>query len=108
MATKLNPQQIQTQAQRHDDTKDDIDRQLNELKGEVDSLLQASESAATRALSTTTDNWIESVRKSVLAHMGTMAEAIRNESQGQDFADQESMDEILKLPMETGNFLGVS
>jgi hypothetical protein len=107
-STQLSPEQINTQATRHEETADAVDTQLNALKAVVEATLLASKSAATRALSTTCDNWVESVRKSVLAHLRTMAENIRREATNQEATDQESMKEILNLPMETGNFLGVS
>jgi hypothetical protein len=106
--TKLSPEQIQVQAGRHDTTRESIDQQLNILKSEIQNTLAASPSAATRALSTTTDNWVESVRKSVLSHLQTMAENIRNESNKQAATDETAMQTILNLPMETGNFLGVN
>ncbi|TVT62507.1 hypothetical protein ORV05_01500 [Amycolatopsis cynarae] len=107
-STQLSVEQINQQATRHEDTANNISQQLDQLKAQVDATLQASPSAATRALSTTCDNWIESVRKSVLAHLQTMAENIRREAHNQDGTDQTSMQTIMNLPMETGNFLGVS
>ncbi|GHF44806.1 uncharacterized protein YukE [Amycolatopsis bartoniae] len=106
-STQLSVEQINQQATKHDQTADNINQQLNQLKQQVDATLAASPSAATRALSTTCDNWIESVRKSVLAHLQTMAENIRREASNQDGTDQQSNQAILNLPMETGNFLGV-
>lgn len=105
--TKLNPDQIRTQATRHETTADNIVQQLERLRGEVSSTLALSESAATRALNTTTDRWIDSVKNSVLQHLRSMAENIRRESAGQEAMDEESMQTILNVPMETGNFLGV-
>lgn len=107
-STKLSPVTINQQADRHITTKEDIEQQLAQLKVDVDNVLQASTSAATRALSTTTDNWIESLKKSVLAHLEAMAQNIRNEAGNQQSTDETSMNQILNLPMETGNFLGVS
>jgi uncharacterized protein YukE len=107
-STQLSVDDINIQATRHEETAEKIDKELNALKAQVDATLERSTSAATRALSTTCDNWVESVRKSVLAHLRTMAENIRRESKNQESTDQDSMKEILNLPMETGNFLGVS
>jgi hypothetical protein len=108
MTTKLDPAEIHKQANLHDETRNRIDGTLSTLRSEVESLLQNSGSAATAALNTTTNNWIDTVKKSVLDHMTSMATAMRNEADGQDFADQESMDEILNLNMDTGSFLGVT
>lgn len=106
-STKLSPETINQQAAKHDTTRENINGQLDQLKVEIENTLNSSPSAATRALSTTTDNWVESVRKSVLAHLETMAQNIRNEANNQGATDSESMNKILNLPMETGNFLGV-
>jgi uncharacterized protein HemX len=105
-STQLNAQTINDQASRHEQTADNISQQLDVLKSHIETTLAASPSAATRALSTTTDNWVESVRKSVLAHMHAMAEIMRREANNQDSMDSESMQAILNVPMETGNFLG--
>lgn len=107
-STTLSPETINAQAAKHDDTRESINGQLDQLKTEIEQTLAASASAATRALSTTTDNWVESMRKSVLSHLETMAQNIRNEAKNQGAVDEESMTSILNLPMETGNFLGVS
>jgi uncharacterized protein YukE len=107
-STQLSPETINQQAAKHDSTRESIDQQLTQLKTEIENTLAASPSAATRALSTTTDNWVESVRKSVLQHLETMAQNIRNEANNQGATDSEAMQKILNLPMETGNFLGVN
>jgi hypothetical protein len=107
-STQLNPETINQQAARHEDTAQNISQQLDQLKQAVDDTLAQSTSAATRALSTTTDNWVESVRKSVLEHMNAMAQNIRREASDQEALDQESMQSVLNVPMETGNFLGAS
>lgn len=106
-STKLNPDTINQQADRHLETSADISRQLDQLEREVDSTLNASFSGATQALQSTTDRWINSVKTSVLRHMESMAELIRREATNQGSLDEESMQGILNLPMETGNFLGV-
>jgi hypothetical protein len=106
--TKLSPGEIHAQAARHDETRENISGQLDTLKTEIQNTLAASPSAATRALSTTTDNWVESVRKSVLSHLDTMAQNIRNEANNQGATDETAMQNIINLPMETGNFLGVN
>jgi len=106
-STQLNVETINAQATRHEDTAQNISQQLDQLKAQVDATLAASTSSATRALSTTCDNWVESVRKSVLAHLNTMAENIRREAANQDGTDQENTSAINNIPMETGNFLGV-
>ncbi|WP_410586375.1 hypothetical protein [Amycolatopsis sp. lyj-23] len=106
-STQLNAQTINQQAGKHEETADHISAQLDALKTHIESTLAASPSAATRALSTTTDRWVESVRKSVLDHMHAMAENMRREANNQDAMDSESMQAILNVPMETGNFLGV-
>lgn len=106
--TKLSPEQIHVQAGKHDTTKDNINGKLDGLKTMIHDTLGVSPSAATRALATTCDNWVESVRKSVLSHLETMAQNIRNEANKQGATDEEAMQTILNLPMETGNFLGVN
>ncbi|WP_370942287.1 hypothetical protein AB5J62_24560 [Amycolatopsis sp. cg5] len=105
-STTLSPQTINQQADRHDTFAQNISDQLTQLKNEVDQTLQMSTSAATRALSTTCDNWVESVRSSVLQHMTGMANNMRREASDQEAMDQESEKAILNVPMETGNFLG--
>jgi hypothetical protein len=107
-STQLNAQTINQQAGRHEETADNISQQLDQLKAQVEATLAASASSATRALSTTTDRWVESVRKSVLEHMHAMAENMRREANNQDAMDSDSMQAILNVPMETGNFLGAS
>jgi len=107
-STQLNPETINQQASRHEETAQNISGQLDTLKQQVDETLHHSRSAATQALSTTTDNWVESVRKSVLSHMNAMAQDIRREANDQQALDEESMKTVLNIPMETGNFLGVS
>ncbi|KFU75365.1 hypothetical protein SAMN04489729_7086 [Amycolatopsis lurida] len=106
-STQLNTQTINQQASRHEETAANISQQLDQLKAQVEATLAASSSSATRALSTTTDRWVESVRKSVLEHMHAMAENMRREANNQDAMDSDSMQAILNVPMETGNFLGV-
>jgi hypothetical protein len=106
-STKLNPQTINQQATRHEETSQNISQQLDTLKQAVEDTLAQSTSAATRALSTTTDHWVESVRKSVLDHLNAMATNIRREANDQEALDQESMNTVLNVPMDTGNFLGV-
>ncbi|QKV73998.1 hypothetical protein [Amycolatopsis sp. Hca4] len=106
-STQLNAQTINQQASRHEETADNISQQLDTLKSQIEATLAASPSAATRALSTTTDRWVESVRKSVLDHMHAMAENMRREANNQEAMDSDSMQSILNVPMETGNFLGV-
>lgn len=105
-STQLNAETIKQQAQRHDDTAQEISSQLDALKAQVDSTLAASGSAATRALSTTTDDWVERVRKSVLSHMHAMAENMRKEADAQHQMDSDNMQSILNLNMETSAFLG--
>jgi len=107
-STQLNAETINGQASRHDTMADDVSNQLDQLKAQVDATLAASPSAATRALSTTCDNWVESVRKSVLAHLRAMAENMRREASNQDAMDSTNMQQITNLSMETGNFLGVN
>lgn len=106
-STQLNAQTINQQASRHEETAQNISQQLAQLKSEVDATMQQSNSAATRALSTTCDNWIESVNNSVLKHMNTMAEIMRREAKNQDAADVDNMQAVMNVPMETGNFLGI-
>lgn len=107
-STQLNDETINQQAARHEDTAQNISGQLDVLKQQVDETLHNSRSAATQALSNTTDSWVESVRKSVLSHMTAMANDIRREARDQVALDEESMKAVLNVPMETGNFLGVS
>ncbi|WP_410604739.1 hypothetical protein [Amycolatopsis sp. lyj-90] len=105
-STQLNAQTINAQASRHEDTADNISGQLDQLKEQVVTTLARSSSDATRALHSTIDRWVESVRKSVLEHMRGMAEIMRREAKGQEAMDSDSMQAILNVPMETGNFLG--
>ncbi|MFE3785125.1 hypothetical protein ACFXPA_43895 [Amycolatopsis sp. NPDC059090] len=106
-STQLSPSTINTQAGRHDQTADDISRQLDQLKSSVDATLAASPSAATRALSSTCDHWIESVRNSVLKNLHTMADYIRAEANNQTSVDEQNMHDVLNIPMDTGDFLGI-
>ncbi|UMP06954.1 hypothetical protein [Amycolatopsis sp. EV170708-02-1] len=105
-STQLNVTTIDQQATRHEEVADSISKQLDQLKAQVNATLAASPSGATRALSTTCDNWVESVRNSVLANLRAMAGDIRTEAGKQDETDQEHMDTINRLSMDTGNFLG--
>ncbi|SEF27717.1 hypothetical protein SAMN05421837_1031006 [Amycolatopsis pretoriensis] len=104
-STQLNVATIEQQAAKHDETAQNISAQLDQLKQQVEATLAASTSGATRALSMTCDSWIESVRKSVLAHLQAMAENIRRESKNQGATDEASTQALLNLPMELGNFL---
>ncbi|GAB3746655.1 hypothetical protein GCM10027598_85160 [Amycolatopsis oliviviridis] len=104
--TQLDPAEIDAQATRHEATSDNIIQQLNQLKSQVDATLAGSNSAATKALSTTCDNWIEGLKRTILANLTEMAGYIRKESQGQDAQDQAAGQEIARLPMETSSFLG--
>ncbi|GAA1027414.1 MULTISPECIES: hypothetical protein [Amycolatopsis] len=106
-STQLSPATINTQASRHDQTADSISGQLDQLKSQVDATLAASPSAATRALSSTCDHWVESVRQSVLKHLHTMAEDIRAEANNQSAVDEQNMHDVLNVPMDTGDFLGI-
>jgi uncharacterized protein YukE len=107
-STTLNPETINTQATRHEETASGISKQLDQLKVQVDATLAASWSGATKALQTTCDNWVENLRKSTIAHLNNMATNIRNEANNQAGTDEEAVAAINNLPMETGNFLGVS
>lgn len=104
--TQLDPEQIRKQADNHDTTREAIVGQLKQLRIDVQNVLQASGSAATRALSTSTDTWIGNVEKSVIAHMEAMAENIRRESSGQEGTDENLNQQIMNIPLETGSFLG--
>ena len=104
--TQLDPQEIRKQADNHDQTREAIVQQLQQLKVDVENVLQASTSAATRALSTSTDTWVENVKKSVIAHMQAMAENIRRESSNQEGTDEDLNQQIMNIPLETGSFLG--
>jgi hypothetical protein len=105
-STQLNAETINQQATRHEETANSVSQQLDQLKAHIEGTLAASSSAATRALNTTCNNWVESVRKSVLQHLNTMADTMRREAKGQDAQDNDSMQKILNIPMSTGNFLG--
>jgi len=104
--TQLDPVEIQKQADNHDNTREAIVGQLEQLKVDVQNVLQASGSAATRALSTSTDSWVENVKKSVIAHMQAMSENIRRESKNQEGTDEDLNQQIMNIPLETGSFLG--
>jgi uncharacterized protein YukE len=106
-STTLNVNTINQQASRHDTTAEEISKQLDQLKVQIDATLAASWSGATRALQTTCDNWVENLRKSTLEHLSNMATNIRNEAKNQAGTDEEAVATINALPMETGNFLGV-
>lgn len=105
-STQLNNETINQQAARHETTADNISQQLDQLKNEVDMTLASSKSAATKALSSTCDSWIESMRKAVLSHLREMAQNMRNEATTQQATDSENMQKITSVPMETGTFLG--
>jgi formylmethanofuran:tetrahydromethanopterin formyltransferase len=105
-STQLDPAEIHRQASNHDQTRENIVGQLDQLKVDVQNVLQASGSAATRALSTSTDSWVESVKKTVISHMEAMAQNIRREADGQEATDETLNQQILNIPIETGNFLG--
>jgi hypothetical protein len=104
--TQLDPEEIRKQADKHDTTRESIVGQLDQLKVAVEQVLSASGSAATRALSTSTDTWVENVKKSVIAHMQAMAENIRRESNNQEGTDEDLNQQIMNIPLETGSFLG--
>ncbi|TDV42165.1 hypothetical protein [Actinophytocola oryzae] len=105
--TQLDPDEIRKQADNHDTTREDIVAQLEQLKTAVDDVLGRSTSAATRALSTSTDTWVENVKKSVIEHMKAMADNIRRESNNQEGTDEDFNQQIMNIPLETGTFLGV-
>jgi hypothetical protein len=107
-STQLNAETIKAQAARHNTMADDVSSQLDQLKASVDATLAASPSGATRALSSTCDNWVESVRSSVLAHLHAMADNMIREANNQGAMDEQQMQTIQNLDMQTGNFLGVS
>lgn len=104
-STQLNVTTINQQANRHDEMGADVNRQLDLVKAHVEATLAASTSEATRALSLTCDNWVESMRKNVLKHLAGMAENMRREANNQEALDSTHMQEILNIPLETGNFL---
>jgi uncharacterized protein YukE len=106
-STQLSVSMIEQQAGRHDQTADSINKVLDNLKQDVETVLSRSKNGATSALNTVCDHWVESVRKSVIAHLQNMAENIRRESKNQNATDEEAAQALLKLPMDTGNFLGV-
>jgi hypothetical protein len=105
-STQLDPTEIHRQADKHDTTRENIVGQLDQLKVDVQEVLQRSTSAATRALQSSTDTWVESVKKSVIAHMQTMAENIRREASDQEGTDEDLNSQIMNIPLETGSFLG--
>ncbi|EME65696.1 hypothetical protein [Amycolatopsis decaplanina] len=104
-STKLNDQQIIAQAARHEETANSVDDQLDNLKKEVESTLAASTSAATRALSSVTGDWVEAVRKTVLSNLNGMAGDMRREAGAQVDTDSDNTQSILNVPMDTTNFL---
>ncbi|ALG10361.1 hypothetical protein [Kibdelosporangium phytohabitans] len=104
---QVSVEKCNQQAARHEAMADNISQKLDGLKTEVHNTMMASTSAATRALTSTCDNWVEAVRKTVLDHMRNMAENIRREASNQEALDQQHMEEITKLPLGTLNFLGV-
>jgi membrane-associated HD superfamily phosphohydrolase len=104
--TQLDPDEIRKQADKHDTTRDSIVGQLQQLKVDVENVLQASTSAATKALSTSTDTWVENVKTSVIEHMRAMADNIRRESNNQEGTDEDFNQQIMNIPLETGTFLG--
>ncbi|MFC3452609.1 hypothetical protein [Amycolatopsis speibonae] len=106
--THLDNEVILAQASAHDTTRENIDKQLNDLRAFIQTTLEASSSAATKALKTTCDNWVESLRKSAMSHLESMAQNMRVEAGKGEATDSENMQRILSIPMETGNFLGAS
>ncbi|GAB3733655.1 hypothetical protein GCM10027598_58470 [Amycolatopsis oliviviridis] len=106
--TQLNSNDINAQARAHDETADNISGQLDQLRSQIEMTLAASNSAATKALSTTCTNWVESMRKSTIEHLRTMAQNMRAEAGHGEATDADNMQRILSIPMETGNFLGAS
>jgi hypothetical protein len=103
--TKLNEQQIIAQAGKHEETANNVDGQLDILKREVEATLAASASAATRALVTVTDEWVEAVRKTVTDNLRGMAGVMRREASAQADADTSNTQSILNVPMDTVNYL---
>lgn len=106
MTTKVSPEQVKAQAARHDATADNVNQQLDQLKAQVEATLAASPSAATRALSTTADNWIESVRTAVLSKLREMGQTMRTEVGAQQDQDDQSRQALSNVSVAVGNFLG--
>ncbi|GLY46814.1 hypothetical protein [Lentzea sp. NBRC 102530] len=106
MTTKVSPEQVKAQANRHDATADNVSQQLDQLKAQVEATLAASPSAATRALSSTADQWIESVRTAVLAKLREMGQTMRTEVGAQQEQDDTARSAITNVPVAVGNFLG--
>ncbi|RSN04063.1 hypothetical protein DMC63_39970 [Streptomyces sp. WAC 05977] len=104
-STQLNDSEINAQAGRHEETADNVNNELDNLKREVEATLAASGSAATRALSSVTNDWVEAVRKTVLDNMRAMAASMRKEAGAQVDADSDNTQSILNVPMDTANFL---
>ncbi|KZB80807.1 hypothetical protein [Amycolatopsis regifaucium] len=105
-STKLNDQDIIAQAARHEETANNVNDQLDNLKREVEATLAASTSAATRALSSVTGEWVEAVRKTVLSNLNGMAGDMRREAGAQVDTDADNTQSILNVPMGTSTFLG--
>ncbi|UOZ06918.1 hypothetical protein [Amycolatopsis sp. WQ 127309] len=105
-STKFSPEQIGRVSTKHKQTSDDISQQLNSLKAEIDSTLASSPSSMTRALSTTFDNWVESVRGQVLGRIDAMSDLIVKVSGNQAAADEEHGSKLAKFSPEVGGFLG--
>jgi hypothetical protein len=105
-ATTLDPTKVEAQAGVHETTRDEIGRDLDNLRSYVTGLLSASPSEATRALARVTEDWVDSVKKSVLEHMTAMVKNLRGAVTDQTDADDASSKLILDIPLVTNKFLG--
>ncbi|MFE5566580.1 hypothetical protein ACFQ68_16460 [Amycolatopsis japonica] len=103
--TQVNQSDVNIQAGKHEQTAEEVDTLLTRLKGDVDNVLAASKSDATRALSSVTDQWIADVRKTVLTNLKAMAGAMRTEVNEQIQQSSDNTQSILNVPMPTANFL---
>ncbi|MGW4133495.1 hypothetical protein [Amycolatopsis japonica] len=103
--TQVNQSDVNIQAGKHEQTAQDVDTVLTRLKGDVDNVLAASKSDATKALRSVTDQWVEDVRKTVLDNLNGMARAMRKEVNDQIQQSSDNTQSILNVPMPTANFL---
>ncbi|MFC9254312.1 hypothetical protein [Amycolatopsis thailandensis] len=106
--TQVSEEEILAQAKAHDDTRAEIEQNLNSLSAFIANTLQASTSEATRALEQTFGNWVKGLRAAALLNLEEMSASMRSESSKATQADVDNSRAILSVPMSTGNFLGAS
>ncbi|WP_424186980.1 hypothetical protein ACOBQX_03870 [Actinokineospora sp. G85] len=100
MATKLNQGDINTTANSHQDFIDNLENNhLRQLRADVESTLNQSTNAATRALEQVCDVWIEQMKSGVITNVNGMIQAIKSSAEGQTQMDEENAKKISNLTM---------